>query len=59
MKRVRRFDVCVTYRNREGVDLEEIFPVYVEDYLTAKSVALNYILEVLKLQDFELRMVGS
>jgi hypothetical protein len=59
MKRVRRFEACVTYRGPEGRDVEEIFPVYVEDYLTAKSVALTYILEVLKLQDFELRMVGS
>jgi hypothetical protein len=59
MRRVRRFEACVTYRNRDGVDLEEIFPVHAEDYPTAKSVALTYILEVLKLQDFELRMVGS
>jgi hypothetical protein len=59
MKRIRRFDACVTYRGPEGVDVEEIFPVYMEDYLTAKAIALSYVLQVLKLQDFELRMVGA
>ena len=59
MKRVRRFEACVTYRGPEGVEVEEVFPVYTEDYPSAKSMALTYILQVLKLQDFELRMVGS
>jgi hypothetical protein len=59
MRRVRRFDACVTYRGPEGLDVEEIFPVYMEDYLAAKAIALSYILQVLKLRDFELRMVGS
>lgn len=39
--------------------MEEIFPVYMEDYLAAKSLALSYVLQVLKLRDFELRMVGA
>jgi hypothetical protein len=59
MKRIRRFEACVTYRGPDGVDVEEIFPVYMEDYPTAQAVALSYILQVLKLKDFELRMVGA
>lgn len=30
--------------------------VLIEDYDTAKSVAVSYVLEVMRLQDFELRI---
>ena len=59
MKRVRHFEARVTYQPPEGGEREETFPVQVEDYETAKSLALLYVLHILKLQDFELRIAGA
>jgi hypothetical protein len=59
MKRIRCFTASVTYRENDGTDKEENFPVYVADYPTATSVALNYVLQILRLEDFELRVVGA
>lgn len=59
MRRIRRFEAHLTYRNSEGEEREETFPVQAEDYETAKSVALSYALQILKLQDFELRIIGA
>lgn len=59
MKRVRHFEAHVTYQYPGGGEREETFPVQVEDYDTAKSVALSYVLEILKLKDFELRIKGA
>jgi hypothetical protein len=59
MKKVRRFVASVTYREIDGTDKEESFPVHVMDYTTAQSVALTYVLQTLKLEDFELRIVGA
>ncbi len=59
MKKVRRFVASVTYRETDGTDKEESFPVHVMDYSTAQSVAFNYVLRTMKLEDFELRIVGA
>lgn len=59
MKKVRCFIASVTYREIDGTDKEENFPVRVLDYATAQSVALTYVLQTLKLEDFELRIVGA
>lgn len=59
MKKVRCFVASVTYREIDGTDKEETFPVRVMDYATAQSVALTYVLQTLKLEDFELRIVGA
>lgn len=59
MKRVRHFEARVTYQPPEGGEREEAFPVQVEDYEAAKSIALIYVLEILKLKDFELRIAGA
>jgi hypothetical protein len=59
MKKVRCFVASVTYREIDGTDKEESFPVRVADYATAQSVALTYVLQTLKLEDFELRIVGA
>ena len=59
MKKVRRFVASVTYREIDGKDKEETFPVQVMDYATAQSVALTYVLQTLKLEDFELLIVGA
>ena len=59
MQKVRQFVASVTYRNGDGTDYEETFPIRTYDYANAKQLALSYVLQVLKLQDFELRIVGS
>ncbi|HEV2856719.1 MAG TPA: hypothetical protein VHC97_28285 [Thermoanaerobaculia bacterium] len=59
MKKVRRFVVSVTYRETDGTDREDTFPVQVETYEMARSVAFTYVLQILKLEDFELRIVGA
>jgi hypothetical protein len=38
---------------------EEEFPVRAVDYATASRIAFDYVLKVLKLEDFELRIVGA
>ena len=53
-KKVRRFDATVTLGAHE-----EHFPVLANDYLAAKSMALAYAVQVLRLSDFELRIVGA
>jgi hypothetical protein len=54
MKRVRRFVASVEYKNAEGQAKEETFPVNVEDYSIATAVAVSYVLQVMKLENFEL-----
>jgi hypothetical protein len=38
---------------------EEKFPVMAPDRATASDLACTYVLEVLKLREFELRIVGA
>ncbi len=56
---IRPFTASVSYRNREGALLEEEIPVLAENYETANRLAFTYVLQVLKLREFELRLVGS
>jgi hypothetical protein len=49
----------VTFRSSGGVKREDSFPVQVEDYSTANLVAVSYVLQVLRLEDFELRIAGT
>jgi hypothetical protein len=41
MKKVRRFDASVSFRDSEGAEREENFPVYEKDYSAAKSMAFS------------------
>jgi hypothetical protein len=59
VRKVRRFTASVSYRDKYGAEREEAFPVMAPDYSSATSLAFAYTLLVLKLQDFELRMVGA
>jgi hypothetical protein len=52
--RIRRFAATVTHESQE-----EELPVYAPDAEAAKRLALAYILQVMKLTDFELRLVGA
>lgn len=56
---VRRFAARVTYRDRDGALHEEEIPLRAEDYGAANRLLLAYVLQVLKLRDFELRLVGA
>jgi hypothetical protein len=49
----------VTYRDSVGLEVEETFPVVSFDPGAARDLALSYVLQVLKLTDFELRIVGA
>jgi hypothetical protein len=55
---VRQFAAQVTY-SKDGASHEEAIPVWAEDYRAANRLALAYVLQVLKLPEFELRLVGS
>lgn len=57
--RVRLFRAEVRHTDSSGADKEEIFAVYEADGGAAKSLAVAYVLQVLRLTDFELRIVGA
>jgi hypothetical protein len=59
VRKVRHFTAAVRYMEKGGAEREETFPVNASDYPSATSLAFAYTLLVLKLQDFELRMVGA
>ena len=59
MSRVRPYAASVTYRNGEGKLQEEEFPVISHDHSGASRLAFAYVLQIMKLEDFELRVVGS
>jgi hypothetical protein len=56
---VRPFGASVIYRNNDGKTQEEEFPVLAPDAQEANRLALAYVLQVLRLDDFEVRVVGS
>jgi hypothetical protein len=56
---IRRFAASVTYHRKDGALHEEEIPVWAEDYRAANRIVLAYVLQVLKLQEFELRIVGA
>jgi hypothetical protein len=57
--RVRRFQASVAYLDSAGVETEEKFPVVAADPDAARDLAVAYVLTVLKLKDFELRIIGA
>jgi hypothetical protein len=59
MPSVRRFSASVTYPNSNGKEHEEEFPVFAHSYEIAQRMAFAYVLKVLRLQEFELRLVGA
>lgn len=58
-RRVYPYKASVTYRNREGQEVEEVFPLRALDRTAASGLAVAYVLKVLKLQEFEIRIVGA
>jgi hypothetical protein len=60
MLRVRQFTATVYDRHPAAGQKEaESFPVQAPDYVTARLWAFAYVLQILRLKDFELRMAGS
>jgi len=59
MKPVREFLAVVEYRDPAGQLTSEEFPVRIDTYPAAKEMAERYVLDVMKLQDFELRIAGA
>jgi hypothetical protein len=58
-KTVRHFEATVTYHDSAGQECEEAVPVYACDYGEANRLVFAYVLQVLRLSDFELRLVGA
>jgi len=59
MLKIRTYSASVAYRNAEGKMQEEEFPVHAVDNAEASDLAFLYVRQVMKLEDFELRVVGS
>ncbi|HEY3569920.1 MAG TPA: hypothetical protein VGP73_18445 [Thermoanaerobaculia bacterium] len=57
--KTRPFTASVTYLNADGRTAEETFPVRSSEYTAASRLAVAYILQVLKLREFEMRIVGA
>ena len=57
--RVRPFAVYLEYKDSTGHPQEETFPVRASDHASASRMAFDYVLKVLRYQDFELRVVGA
>ena len=56
---VYRYNAVVAYRDAEGKNQEEDFPIHAPDVQTANRLAFDYVLQALRLDDFELRVVGA
>ena len=59
MRVVRLYSATVTYRDGDNRVQEDTFPVRAHDHARATEMAVDYVLHVLKLKEFELRVVGS
>jgi hypothetical protein len=59
MLKIRPYSATVAYRDSEGKMQEEEFPVSAVDNAEASDLAFLYVRQVMKLEDFELRVVGS
>jgi hypothetical protein len=58
-RKVYPYSASVVYRDGAGQETEEKFPVVAPDRSAASDLAVTYVLEVLKLREFELRIVGA
>lgn len=58
-RKVHAYSASVTYRDAGGQETEEVFPLRAADRAAASDLAVAYVLRVLKLQEFEIRIVGA
>lgn len=59
MLKIRQYSASVAFRDAAGQRHEEEFPVRAADPAAASEIAFLYVRQVMKLEDFELRVVGS
>ncbi len=59
MLKIRPYSASVAYRNADGKRQEEEFPVHATDPAAASELAFLYVRHVMKLEDFELRVLGA
>ena len=59
MMKIRPYAATVAYRNATGKMQEEEFPVRATDPAAASDLAFHYVRQVMRLEDFELRVVGA
>lgn len=56
--KVRPYAATVAYHDSDGRRHEEVVPIRASDHAAAKDMAFTYAVEVLRLKDFELRVVS-
>jgi hypothetical protein len=56
---VSRYGATVLFRDTTGRERREAFPLVTFDHQAATRLAVAYVVEVLGLLEFELRVVGS
>ena len=56
---VSRYEAIVSFRDAAGQERQEAFPLVTFDHPRATRLAVAYVVEVLGLLEFELRVVGS
>jgi hypothetical protein len=56
---VRRYEATVSFRDAAGRERQEGFPLVTFDHQGATRLAVAYVVDVLGLLEFELRVVGS
>ena len=59
MKRLLTYSARLSYEEPRGHLHEDAFPVVALTHQEATKLAFAYVLEVLKLRDFELRVLGA
>jgi hypothetical protein len=59
MLKIRQYSASVAFRDAAGQRQEEEFPVRAADPAAASEIAFRYVRQVMKLEDFELRVVGA
>lgn len=56
---LRLYSATVAHRDLDGRVHEQTFPIRAADNKKACEMAFDYVLSVLRLKEFELRVVGS
>jgi hypothetical protein len=56
---VSRYEATVSFRDTACSERRESFPLVTFDHQAATRLAVAYVVEVLGLREFELRVVGS
>jgi len=58
-KKLYQYAAYVAYQDALKASTEKVFPVVAADPRSAADLAFDYVLRVLRLDDFELRVVGA